>query len=64
MDTVRAEELPRLLGLLRTLNPDATVIPTTMSQVDLKEVINTGATGGRGFVRTQSGCALTPPSIA
>lgn len=42
IDLVGAAERHRLLGLLRTLNPSADIIPTQNSEVDLEAVINTG----------------------
>jgi G3E family GTPase len=42
VDLVSAEERRQLLGLLRTLNPGAELIPTRQSHVSLDRVINTG----------------------
>ena len=41
MDLVSAKEQRRLLGLLRTLNPGADILPTRESKVPLARVINT-----------------------
>ena len=41
MDLVSARERRRLLGLLRTLNPGADILPTRQSAVPLARVINT-----------------------
>ncbi|MBM3382741.1 MAG: GTP-binding protein [Betaproteobacteria bacterium] len=41
-DLVKGEELSDLTGLLNRLNPQAKIIPTAHSKVDLKEVLNTG----------------------
>jgi G3E family GTPase len=45
VDTVSAEEVPRLRSILAALNPGALILPTVNSEVDLKHVINTGACG-------------------
>ena len=41
MDLVSAKERRRLLGMLRTLNPGADILPTRQSAVPLARVINT-----------------------
>ncbi|MFM7390119.1 MAG: zinc metallochaperone GTPase ZigA [Vampirovibrionales bacterium] len=41
-DLVSAEELASLKHILATLNPDARIITTKESQVDLNEILNTG----------------------
>ncbi|KAL4436621.1 hypothetical protein ABPG75_003760 [Micractinium tetrahymenae] len=42
VDLVSQDEQRHLLGLLRTLNPGADIVPTRQSQVPLSRVINTG----------------------
>ena len=42
-DLVSGEEVDFLTKVLRTLNPDATIIPTQHSDVDLDTIIGTGA---------------------
>lgn len=41
-DLVNAEERQELIGLLKSLNPEAKLLVTQNSQVDLKEILNTG----------------------
>ncbi|SPO21090.1 related to Cobalamin synthesis protein [Ustilago trichophora] len=40
-DLVSKEEVERITAFVRLLNPDAKIIPTTRSRVDLKEILNT-----------------------
>ncbi|SNX81827.1 related to Cobalamin synthesis protein [Melanopsichium pennsylvanicum] len=40
-DLVSKEEVDRITAFIRLLNPDAKIIPTTRSRVDLKEILNT-----------------------
>ena len=40
-DMVPQSEVDRIRGLIKTLNPDAKVIPTVRSRVDLHEILNT-----------------------
>jgi len=42
-DLVSAEEVDFLMKVLRTLNPEATILPTQHSAVDLDTIIGTGA---------------------
>ena len=41
-DLVSKEEVKRLIAFIKTLNPDAEIIPTVQSEVDLSRVIHTG----------------------
>ncbi|TKY90728.1 hypothetical protein EX895_000726 [Sporisorium graminicola] len=40
-DLVGKEEVDRIRAFIRLLNPDAKIIPTTRSRIDLKEILNT-----------------------
>lgn len=40
-DLVSKEEVARIKAFIRLLNPDAKIIPTTRSRIDLKEILNT-----------------------
>ncbi|CDS02045.1 hypothetical protein, partial [Sporisorium scitamineum] len=40
-DLVSKEEVDRIRAFIRLLNPDAKIIPTTRSRIDLKEILNT-----------------------
>ncbi len=40
-DLVSAEEVDRIRSFVRLLNPNAKIIPTTRSRIDLKEILNT-----------------------
>ncbi|SJX60546.1 related to Cobalamin synthesis protein [Sporisorium reilianum f. sp. reilianum] len=40
-DLVSKDEVDRIRGFIRLLNPDAKIIPTTRSRIDLKEILNT-----------------------
>lgn len=42
-DLLQREEVEELTAFLRKLNPDAKIIPTAFSQVNLKDVLNTGS---------------------
>ena len=62
-----ASEQGRLAGLLRTLNPEASIIPTTNSKVALDLIINTKrfsfekAAQSAGWLKTlQAGAVVTP----
>lgn len=41
LDLVPAEDVPKILSLIKTLNPDAHIIQTKHAQVDPREVLNT-----------------------
>lgn len=42
-DLVPASEVDRIKSFIRLLNPDAKIIPTTRSRVDLSEILNTNS---------------------
>jgi len=60
-DLVTPDELKTLLGIIRRFNPDAKVIPTTRSQVEMKEILATGrfsferASQNPGWLKTLRG---------
>lgn len=60
-DLVSQAELSDVLGLIRTLNPEAVVITTSNSKVDLKQILNTGlfdfekASQAPGWLKTMRG---------
>lgn len=43
MDLVSPEEKTRLMGILRKLNPKATIVESKKSQIDVKEILNTNS---------------------
>ena len=63
VDTVPPAELPRLLALVRAINPSARLLPTRQSRVPLAEVLNTGrfslerAREGAGWLKVSGGRA-------
>ncbi len=61
VDTVNPEVVPRLTALLSTLNPNALLLPTSHSRVDLDKVLHTGAscTSVRQGSRYGCVCAAT-----
>lgn len=42
MDLVSEEELIKIEGLIRKLNPTATILPATFSRIDIQSILNTG----------------------
>jgi G3E family GTPase len=42
LDRLGPDDLPRLRALLKKINPDARIIETTRSQVDPRQILNTG----------------------
>jgi len=42
IDLIASDEIANLQAILRSLNPDAEIVPMTMGQVDLGKVLNTG----------------------
>lgn len=60
-DLISSEELNDLIGLLRKLNPEATILPTINSQVELNRVLNTSlfnfekASEAPGWLKTLRG---------
>ncbi len=60
-DLVSNEELKDVVGLVRTLNPEAVVLPTTNSKVELQHILNTGlfdfekASQAPGWLKTMRG---------
>lgn len=42
LDRLGPDDLPRLRALLRKINPDARIIETTRSEVDPRQILNTG----------------------
>ncbi|KAG2438855.1 hypothetical protein HXX76_005395 [Chlamydomonas incerta] len=67
VDTVPPAELPRLLALVRAINPTARLLPTSQSRVALGEVLHTGrfslerAREGAGWLKAiREGTDLVP----